>query len=149
MHFLFRGTCAGWQRTAEIYGESVLPSAQQTEGMLSFEYPEQNIVRLRAPIGMGNNGKFTRWLSFEKSVKTLWGCLGAVISCLLIAAMEWTTAGRANLHVLLKKIASSKFIATTLSTYILAGCIGIICLLSTYLAHKTQDMKDSHQREIN
>ena len=46
-------------------------SLQQTEVMLSLEYQEQNIVSLRAPIGMGNNAKFAQCLSFEKSVQAL------------------------------------------------------------------------------
>ena len=112
--------------------------------------------------------------------------------------MERTTAGRATHHGLLKQIASRKFIATILSPYFLADCIGIIGLLSKslqranitychaikqidaatsavtklltspgpntieifnsmpeeesscgYSAYKTQNMKDSLQREIN
>ena len=63
----------------------VSQALQQTDVMSSFEYQEQNIVSLRAPLGMDNNAKFTRCQSFEKSAKALRGCfnsLGAVISCL-------------------------------------------------------------------
>ncbi len=97
----------------------VSQSLQQTEVMSLFEYHEQNIVSLSAPIGMGNNAKFTRCLSFEKSAKALRGCfnsLWAVISCLQTEAIERTTAGRATLPGLLKQIASCKFIATTVHT---------------------------------
>ena len=40
--------------------------------------------------------------------------------------MGRTTAGRANLHGLLKQIASYKLIATTLSTYFLTDCIDLL-----------------------
>lgn len=56
---------------------------------------------------------FTRWLSFEKSVNALVGCISSVISSLVACAVERSGESRAMLHGLYDTFAKAKFVLTT------------------------------------